>query len=89
MSVLVGIVVCFMVSESDAAELISGPMVGHTTTTTSRIWMETDERAEVQVEYWMHAGGNTVVSRSSVEGHTSKTWPHTGILELSGLKASA
>jgi alkaline phosphatase D len=89
MSVLVGIVVCFMASESDAAELIAGPMVGHTTTTTSRIWMETDESAKVRVEYWMNAGGNTVVSRSNVDGRTSKTWPHTGTLELSGLKAGA
>jgi alkaline phosphatase D len=72
-----------------SAELIAGPMVGHTTTTTSTIWVETDKSAKVEVEYWMNPGGTMAISRSSAIGRTSKTFPHTTKIDLIGLRPAA
>jgi alkaline phosphatase D len=76
-----------------AADLLAGPVVGHTTTTTSRIWVETDQAATVRIEYWAepHHDDNKLqsydspIQRGHADGKTMVTWPHTGIIELSGL----
>jgi alkaline phosphatase D len=78
---------------SRAAELLAGPLVGYTTVTTSRIWVETDEPAEVRIDYWTepHFDDNKFqnydapIQRGSAEGRTQAMFPHTGVVELSGL----
>ena len=86
MKVWVGIVVCLMASKSGAAELITGPMVGHTTTSTAEIWMETDKPANIRVGYWtVGAGEKRVLVRQVATGQTEKTHPHTGTVTLTGL----
>ncbi len=76
-----------------SAGLLAGPVVGHTTTTTSRIWVETDEAATVRIEYWAepHYDDNKLqsydspIQRGRAEAKTLAAAPHTGIVELSGL----
>ena len=75
-----------------AAELLSGPMVGHTTTTTARIWIETDAPAAVKVSYWLDPQQNyqrflrRPVVKGIAQGRTSDSAPHTGVVELEDLK---
>lgn len=80
------------VSYVEAAELLAGPMVGHTTATSAKIWIETDRAAAVRIEYWIeprlqddHTFGETIV-RGYADGHTGVTAPHTGVVELTNLK---
>ena len=35
-----------------AAEILAGPMIGHTTPTSARIWVETDQPARVTIDYF-------------------------------------
>lgn len=65
------------------AELVAGPMVGHTDTHTSRIWVQTDEPAQVQVEYWEK--GQQEIQRSVSAQTTDKTWL-TAQIPLTGLR---
>lgn len=73
------------------AELLSGPMVGHTTEDSAMIWVETDRSAEVKVLYWQEPrvqyqrSLGEPISRGSATGHTSSASPHTGVVQLSGL----
>jgi alkaline phosphatase D len=75
-----------------AQTLLSGPMVGHTTSTSARIWLETDQASLVRVHYWLEPRlqyqtslGDPMV-RGTAEAQTSRTAPHTGTVELTGLK---
>jgi alkaline phosphatase D len=87
-------VLCLLLSvvPIKAAELLSGPVVGHTTTNSARIWVETDQSAEVKVLYWQEPriqyrssiGG--VAVRGEAIGRTVETAPHTGIVQLENLK---
>ncbi len=45
-----------------AAELTHGPMVGHTTSTTTRIWVRADQECDFQVRVTPHQGGNGELS---------------------------
>jgi alkaline phosphatase D len=86
MNVLIAVAVCVLGTEVHAAELIAGPMVGHTTTTSADIWIETEKPAKIQVDYWsIGPGERRVLVRSQVRGQTSKTYPHTGTVTLTGL----
>jgi len=75
-----------------AQVLLSGPMVGHTTSTSARIWIETDRPATVRVNYWLEPRVQYRVSlrepmvKGFAEGRTAQTAPHTGVVELTGLK---
>jgi len=67
-------------------------MVGHTTPTSSAIWVETDQACAVKVHYWLEArflyqssAGQPIV-RGTAEGRTSETAPHTAVIQLTGLK---
>jgi hypothetical protein len=63
-------------------------MVGHTTTSSADIWVETEKSAKIQVDYWLIGPGeNRVLVRSQVKGQTEKTYPHTGTVTLTGLAA--
>ena len=74
-----------------AAELLSGPMVGHTTTTSAKIWIETDVPASVEVSYWLDPQQNyerylgEPLERGAAEGRTSSSAPHTGVVQLEDL----
>lgn len=68
------------------AQLLSGPMVGHTTSTTSNIWVETDQPAEVRVHFWVESGA-TPMARGSAISQTAPEPPHVGVVRLEGLPA--
>lgn len=76
---------------AEAAKLISGPLVGHTTTTSARIWVETDTAATVRIDYWVeprimfHRTLREPMSRGSSEGRTESTLPYTCTVTLSDL----
>jgi len=74
------------------AELLAGPLVGHTTTTSTRIWVETSEPADVRIDYWLKArlwyDGPTLrkpVHLGSATGRTTADAPHTAVVELRDL----
>lgn len=75
-----------------AAELLAGPLAGHTTTTSTRIWVETSAPADVRIEYWLKAhlwyDGPTLskpVHLGSASGQTSNERPHiAGLRDLVG-----
>lgn len=76
---------------AQAASLISGPLVGHTTTTSATIWVETDNAATVRIDYWVeprimfHRTFKEPMSRGSSEARTESTFPYTGTIALSDL----
>jgi alkaline phosphatase D len=70
------------------AQLLSGPMLGHTTSTLATIWVETDSPAEVKVHYWVESGPSPIV-RGIAVGRTDRAAPHVGIIRLEGLPARA
>lgn len=47
---------------TQAAVLTHGPMIGHTTDTTTRIWIRTDGPCEIHVLMMAKTGGKTIVS---------------------------
>ena len=71
-----------------AAELIAGPMVGHTTTNSAHIWVETDSPAKVQITYWM-ATNNKPLAKGTANAMTGKDAPHTAVVKLAGLNPNA
>lgn len=75
--------------EVSGAEVVAGPMVGHTTTTSAKIWLETDKASAFEIAYWTNPGGRTPVERSKVTGRTARDFPHTGTVTLSGLRPNA
>jgi len=76
---------------SQASELLSGPMVGHTTTNSAKIWIETDQPSEVKVIYWQEPRiqyQKTLgqpMKKGEASGTTNKTPPHVGVVQLEGL----
>src|SRR5690606_38407938 len=73
------------------AELLSGPLVGHTTTNSAKIWLETDQAADVTIRYWQEPRLQYGRSRGEplelgeASGRTSDTPPHVGVIELENL----
>jgi len=74
-----------------AAELLSGPMIGHTTTESAKIWLETDRPAEVRITYWQEPRiqyGRSLsqpIVKGEAQTRTSETTPHVGIVQLKEL----
>ncbi len=78
-----------------ATGLLSGPMVGSTTTDSASIWIETDVPASVKVHYWLEPqlGASaelrpllwTTYREGTAEGSTSSSTPHTGVVQLGNL----
>jgi len=62
--------VCLILGQVEGAELVSGPMVGHTTTSTADIWVETDKSTDFAVKYWTLDGGekHVLVRREEKDG---------------------
>lgn len=66
-------------------------MVGHTTQTSARIWVETDRPAEITVDYWEEPRllydpmVRQPIRKGSAAGRTADEFPHTGVVELTGL----
>lgn len=85
-------VVCQSTSvPAQAASLIAGPLVGHTTTTSATIWVETDVAATVRIDYWVeprimfHRTLREPMSKGSSEARTESTFPYTCTIALSDL----
>ncbi|MCP4046966.1 MAG: alkaline phosphatase family protein [Gammaproteobacteria bacterium] len=86
-------VMTFLLSAThgQASELLSGPMVGHTTTDSARIWLETDQPSEVRILYWQEPriqykkSLEEPIKRGVAKGTTNKAAPHVGVVELEGL----
>lgn len=70
------------------AQLLSGPMVGHTTSSLATIWVETDIPAEVKVHYWYESGLQPI-HRDVAKGYTEREAPHIGTIKLKDLPARA
>ncbi len=83
---------CIGVQKSEAAELLAGPMVGHTTQTSARIWVETDAPADIRIDYWQEPRliydpiVREPIQRGTAFGGTALDFPHTGMVELADLK---
>lgn len=69
-------------SSAQAAALTHGPMVGHTTESTSRIWVRADGACEMHVEAGAVSTGQTVVSESIRLGGDDN---YCGSVEVKGL----
>lgn len=67
-------------------QLLSGPMVGHTTSSLANIWLETDKAADVKVHYWVESGSSPIV-KGVAGGRTSEEAPHVGTVILDNLPA--
>ena len=85
-------VVCQSTSvPTQAASLIAGPLIGHTTTTSATIWVETDVAATVRIDYWVeprimfHRTLREPMSKGSSEARTESTFPYTCTIALSDL----
>lgn len=68
------------------SQLLSGPMLGHTTSSMATIWVETDKSAEVKVHYWVESGSQPIV-QGVAQGQTSEETPHVGTVKLENLPA--
>lgn len=68
------------------AQLLSGPMVGHTTSSEANIWVETDKPAGVVIHYWVESGSRPI-EKNVATGRTNEDEPHTGVVELTNLPA--
>lgn len=78
----------YTVNAQHAAQLLSGPMVGHTTSSEANIWVETDKPADVKVHYWYESGVQPIV-KAVATGRTDSQAPHVGTITLKGLPARA
>lgn len=70
------------------AQLLSGPMISHTSDTFATLWVETDKSASVKVHYWVESGSDPIFM-DAVQITTSPDAPHTGVIKLEGLPARA
>jgi alkaline phosphatase D len=73
-------------SHQHPAQLLSGPMVGHTTSSGANIWIETDKPTEVDVHFWVESGSRPI-EKNVATGRTNEDEPHTGVVELNNLPA--
>ena len=85
MKILILTVLMLIPARIMAAELLAGPMISHTTTSSAIIWVETDAPAKVTVDYWTQTGSAMTITRAAVETMTSESYPHTGTVTLNGL----
>ena len=85
MRILILTVLMLIPTRMMAAELLAGPMISHTTTSSAIIWVETDAPAKVTVDYWTQTGRAMTITRSAAETMTSESYPHTGTITLNGL----
>ena len=85
MKILILTVLMLVPTRMMAAELLAGPMISHTTTSSATIWFETDAPAKVTVDYWTQTGSAMTITRAAVETMTSESYPHTGTVTLNGL----
>ena len=85
------VIFLFPSAHSQASELLSGPMVGHTTTDSAKIWLETDQPSEVKIRFWQEPRiqyGRSLgqpIEKGEAKGATNETAPHVGIVQLEGL----
>jgi len=83
-------------SQSQAADLIAGPMIGHTTSHSAKIWVETNAPTTVQINYFVNTSNYkqrpwtfSPMKKGSAVGNTSKDFPYTAVIELEGLSPRA
>ena len=66
MRILILTVLMLMPTRMMAAELLAGPMISHTTTSSAIIWFETDTPTKVTVDYWTQTGRAMTITRAVV-----------------------
>jgi alkaline phosphatase D len=86
MIAVIAVFLVLLIGDVNAAELMAGPMVGHTTTTSADIWVETDQPAAVRVHYWTLAGEGPQLVHGHADGKTAVDYPYTGTVTLTGLR---
>lgn len=92
-SLLASLIFSFVViNASQAAELIAGPMVGHATPYSAKIWIETDAPATVQIKYFVNTSNYyerpwkfTPMKKGSAQAETTKEFPYVAVVELKDL----
>src|SRR5690554_4311137 len=68
------------------AQLLSGPMIGHTTSSQTNIWVETDKSADVKVHYWVESGSSPIF-KGMAQVKTNSEAPYTGVINMANLPA--
>ena len=90
--VSIALLVLLPIDRAYSAELIAGPLVGHTTSISTKIWVETDAPAQVNVEYWIEARVHydnafpLPIERGTASNTTATDPPFTATVDITGLK---
>lgn len=63
-----------------ATKIVSGPMPGHSTMRTVKVWLQTDAAAEVQIQYWNQS--EPAKKWTSAVSSTNKETAFTALFEL-------
>ena len=73
-------------AQRDPVRLTDGPMLGHVTSDSVRVWGRTSDPSEFVVRYGLHGEGMSSVSQVAV---TSLAHDNTGVVVLDGLQSDA
>jgi len=68
------------------AQLLSGPMIAHTTSSQANIWVETNKSADVKVHFWVESGSSPIF-KGMAQVTTNSEAPHTGVINMDNLPA--
>lgn len=82
--ILAGLVFWLMVPGAWAATLTGGPMLGHVTSRTASLWLQTDGEAEARIEYWpeLDAAARSLSQPVRLGAATD----HSGLVQLVDLR---
>lgn len=69
---------------AQAAELVAGPMPGHSAMRQALVWVQTDEPAELRLRYWMDGDADSVATSEPVDSDPARA--HTAELVAAGLE---
>ncbi|MFN4260115.1 MAG: alkaline phosphatase D family protein [Gemmataceae bacterium] len=83
---LAGILACTLTAALEGAELVSGPMVGHTTDRSVRIWARGDAEAEMVVAVSEAADLANPMKSAPVRMRAARDF--TGVCEVAGLQSA-
>jgi hypothetical protein len=85
LKILAATFVVALAARAGAAELTHGPMIGHTTGTTARVWIRADGPCRLNVRALPKAGGKTISTEAI---RLVKSDNFCGSVELKGLSPS-
>ncbi|GAB5539254.1 MAG: alkaline phosphatase D family protein [Salibacteraceae bacterium] len=63
---------CVFLFNAGAQSVISGPMVGHTTMRSAKIWVQLDQEADVQIQYGENQQMTSAISTRNRDGNTAE-----------------